>query len=666
MHLQYKKLPKLAPILIATFLVCILFLTGGLSSLSLVLRILFVLALPGFSILQLTASDEFDLLEILFLSPIIGITVTSLIALYLSLLNIAINALTVIIAVLSLSIPLLLYSWKRGKLKKKSFKISLTPTTISILTFLITVSVFMITLPIPRNGILIPNGDDPATSTLAATLIVQQGKIPQSWAPYFPEQSSFAYSPGYPSVLAFLFLLDTTTTMPALATLFAVLFALIPCQIFILTRKLIGDLRIALFSAATLALLSDAFYLMTSYGRFPALFGVALTLNLLIFSYLYSINGKYKFLLLSGITLAGLFLAYTTSFITATLFVILFFSSGLIFFKNKKMHCLGGAIIIILSVILAFPWIFNIVNRLAIELPAREYEALVTWFNMYSLQSNIGITSIVLYYGYWLLLLGIIVLLLIMVRKRGSSFLLAWFLSICLLMSNEIFQFHFPDWYYLQSWTFLNPLLTFPFSVLAGIVVIKGYDFLRGRLRILSKKTIKIKSQNVLIVAIPILVAILGVTLTLFWIPLISNNMSGLVANRITTADYNAIQWISNNTPEDAVIFNDHWVGTPSIWIPVISHRRIVMPLLSISEAGWSDIMFTRQDESIIVAKNPNSSEALFILKKYEVSYIYLSNDWSVQVEKWRNNYEPYLFLQSPHYELAFNEENAWVIKVIY
>lgn len=535
----------------------------------------------------------------------------------------------------------------------------------SIITLLVSVSVLMIVLPIPRNGVLIPNGDDPATSTLAATLIVQQGKIPQSWAPYFPEQSSFAYSPGYPSILAFLYFLDTTNPLPALATLFAVTFAILPCQIFILARKLTEDLRVALFSAATLALLSVAFYQMTSYGRFPALVGVALTLNLLIFSYLYSRNGKNKLLLLSGITLAGLLLAYTTYFITATLFVILFFSFGLIFLKNKKMYLLGGTSIIILSVILAFPWIYNIVSRLTTEVPAREYEALVTWYNTYSLQSNLGLTNIIMYYGYWLFLLGIIILLFIMVRKRASSFLLAWLLSICLLISNEIFQFHFPGWYYLQSWAFLNPLLTFPFSVLAGIFVIKAYDFLRERLRILSKRII-VKSHKVPIVAAALLVAILCVTLTLFLNPLINNNMSDLAANRITTADYNAIQWISNNTPEDVVIFNDHWVGTPSIWIPIITHRRIVMPLLSISEAGWTDIMFTRQDESVIIARDPNSTEALSILKKYEASYIYLSNNCSVPVEKWRNNYNSSLFLQSPHYELAFNEENAWVIKVIY
>ena len=152
----------------------------------------------------------------------------------------------------------------------------------------------------------------------------------------------------------------------------------------------------------------------------------------------------------------------------------------------------------------------------------------------------------------------------------------------------------------------------------------------------------------------------------MFLAPSINGNLVLLQKNRISTADYNAIQWISNNTPEDSVIFNDHWVGTPSIWIPIITHRRIVMPMLSISEVGWTDIMFTRQDESIIVAREPNSPEALSILKKYEVSYIYLSNNYTDQVKEWRNNYDARLFLQSPHYELAYNEENAWVIQVIY
>jgi hypothetical protein len=658
---------KLTPILIGVFPACALFLVGGFSALSLALRILFVLVLPGFSILQATVSDEFDFLERLFLSPVIGIAFTSLLALYLSLLDIPINETAVITAVLLLSVPLLLYSWKRGKLKKTSFKSHFTPATFLFLTFLITASIVMIAMPIPKNGILIPTGDDPASPTLVATMIVQQGKIPRSWAQYCPQQASFTYPPGYPSVLAFLYLLDTSNSIPALAVLFASLFALIPCQIFVLTRRLTSDIRIALCSAAFLALLSAGFYQMVTMGRFPALVGLALTLNLLLFSYLYSSSGKPKLLLLAGISFASLFLVYSTSFIIAALFIVLFFSFALFFFKRKKASLAGAAAIIALGIALALPWISNVLGGLTVEVPTREYDALVTWFNVYSLQNNMGSTSIFMYYGYWLLLLGIIALFTVAIRKRMASFLLAWFLSISLLMSNEIFHFHFPGWFYLQSWNFLNPNLTLPFSVLGGIVVVKVYDFLKDRFRNVLCTLVKKCRQNVLIATVSLLAVILGAAVIVLWAPAaINDNLRGLQDNRISTADYNAITWISNNTAEDAVIFNDHWVGTSSIWIPIISHRRIVMPMLSISEVGWTDMMFTRQDESFIVSRDPNSTEALSILKKYEVSYIYLSNSYSAQVEGWKNNYNASLFLQSSHYELAFNEENAWVIRVIY
>ena len=653
------------PILIIFFPVFILFLIGGVSALSLAGRILFVLFLPGFSILQVATEGEFGFFERLILSPIIGITFTSLLALYLSALNIPINEITVIMSVLLLSIPLLAYSWKRGGLRKASFKSSFPPSTYFVLTLLVTFSIILIALPIPKNGILIPNGDDPASPTLVATMIVQQGKIPQSWAPYFPEQTSFTYPPGYPSVLAFLYLLDTSNPIPALATLFAALFAIMPCQIFVLTRRLMSDHRVALCSAASLALLSFGFYQMVIYGRFPALVGLALTSNLLLFSYLYSSTGKPKLLLLAGISLGSLFLVYSTSFIIATLFIILFFSFSLFFFKNKKESLIGVATIITLAIALAIPWILNIFNRMMVEVPTREYEALVTWFNTYSLQNNIGSTNIFVYYGYWLLLLGIIVSLIIKARKRIGSFLLAWFLSICLLMSNEIFQFHFLGWYYLQSWNFLNPNLTLPFSVLTGVAIVKAYDLLKERLRNFSRKIMKNQRQKVLVVAIPLLAIILGAAVIIFWAPAINENLKSLQNNRISTADYNAMLWISNNTPEDAVIFNDHWVATPSIWIPIISHRRIVMPVLSISEVGWTDIMFTRQDESIIVARYPNSTEALDILERHNVSYIFLSNHVSAQVQEWRNNFDAHKFLSSSHYELAFNEEDAWVIRVI-
>lgn len=666
MHLRHQQFPKYTPIVIGLFLVLVLFLVGGISALSLTGRVLFVLFLPGFSILQVTVPDEFDFLERLILSPVIGIVFTSLMALYLSLLNVPINEQTVILSILLFSFPLLAYSWKRGGLRKTSFKSSTTSSTYFILTLLIVISIVLISVPFPKNGILIPMGDDPATSTLAATMIAQQGKIPQSWAPYFPEQTSFTFPPGYPSVIAFLYLLDPLMSMPVLVSLFSVFFAIIHGEIFILTRRVLHDDRIALCAAAFSALISIGFYQMIVNGRFPALVGLVLTLNLLLFSYLYAVTGKRKLLLLAGITLASLFVAYTVSFITATLFVILFFSFRLIFSKHRKESLLGVATIIIMGIAVSSPWIFNIFNRLMVQVPAREYEALLAWFNMYSVQSEIGSTNLFMYYGYWLFLFGIAGLLIISVRRRIGSFLLAWFLSIFLLMLNEIFKIHFPSWYYLQSGAFLNPMLSVPLSVLAGIGFVKAYDFLKKRYQNSSRKLMKTNLHFVVIAALLLSTFILGATIVV-WKPEISNNfMSTLQTNRISTADYNAMMWISKNTPKDAVIFNDYWVGTPSTWIPVISHRRITMPLLSISEVGWSNIMFTRQDESIIVARNPNATEALSILKKYDVSYIYLSNHVSHQVEEWRNNYDAYLFLQSPHYKLAFNEDNAWVIKVIY
>jgi asparagine N-glycosylation enzyme membrane subunit Stt3 len=224
-------------------------------------------------------------------------------------------------------------------------------------------------------------------------------------------------------------------------------------------------------------------------------------------------------------------------------------------------------------------------------------------------------------------------------------------------MLNEIFKIPFPGWYYLQSAAFLNPTLSLPLSVLTGIGFVKAYDFLKNRLHS-SRKLMKANLHVILIATLLLPTFFLGVNTIVA--------RTDVQTCRISIADYDAITWISNNTPKDAVIYNDHWVGTPSTWIPVISQRRIIMPLLSISEVGWSNMMFTRQDESIIVAKYPNSTEALSILRKYNVSYIYLSNNVSAQVEEWRDNYDAHLFLQSPHYELAFNEDNAWVIKVVY
>jgi len=657
MGLRHKQFSKFALVVAGLFLVFVLFLVGGVSALSLMVRILFILFLPGFSILQALFSGDLDFLERLVLSPIVGVAFTSLVALYSSLLSAPISEPTVIVFVLLFSVPLLAYSWKRGGLKKVSFKLPPMSSTYLALIVLTVVSIVLVSLPFPKNGILIPVGDDPATSTLAATMIVQQGRIPQSWAPYFPEQSSFTYPPGYPSVMAFLYLLDPSVSMPVLVSLFSIFFVVVHWEVFVLTRRVLHDDRVALCSAAFSALFSIGFYQMIIMGRFPGLVGLALTLGLLLFSYLYSITGKGRLLLLAGITLASLFVTYTVSFLTAALFVVLFFSFRLIFSKQRKASLLGVATIIIVGIALSAPWVLNIVNRLMVEVPQREVLALLSWFSLYSVRGEIGIANVFMYYGYWAFLSGIVALLLVFVRRRLGGFLLAWFLSIFLLMLNEVFRIHFPGWYYLQTGAFLNPTLSLPLSVLAGIGFVKAFDFLRKRFQYSPGQLVKAKLLSVLMAALLVLTLFLGAQTIVA--------RTELQTNRVSTADYNAMMWILNNTSEDAVIFNDCWVGSPSTWIPAICHRRVVMPLLSLSEVGWTNIMLTRQDESLIIAKQPNATEALSILKKYDVSYIYLSNNVSAQVQEWRNTYDAHLFLQSPHYELAFNEENAWVIRVI-
>ncbi len=538
MRFRSQQIQKFTPIVIGFSLLFVSFLVGGLSALSLIAKVLFVLFLPGFSILHVIVPDEFGFLERVILSPIIGIAYTSLMALYLSTLNVPINEFTIIFSVLLLSVPLLAYSWKRGKLSRTSFKSSITPSTFFILTLLIVASIVLISLPFPKNGILIPLGDDPATSTLAATMIAQQGKIPQSWAPYFPEQSQFTYPPGYPSVIAFLYLLDPSTSMPILVSLFSAFFAIIHGEIFVLTRRISHDNRIALCATAFSALLSIGFYQMMIYGRFPALAGVALTLCLLLFSYLYSITGNRKLLLLAGVSLASLFVTYTVSFITATFFIILFFAFGLILFQNKKRSVLGCLTVIVMGIALSSPWVFNILgSRLMIEVPVKEYQTLLVWFDVTSLRSEFGSANLFMYYGYWLFLFGIVCLLFVFFRKRIGSFLLAWFLSIVLLMLNEIFKIPFPGWYYLQSGVFLNPTLSFPLSVLAGVVFVKLYDFLKNRLRYSSRKFMK--------TYLPLLI-VASFLLSTFYFeskPIVAN--AEIQTNRISTADYNAMIWIS-------------------------------------------------------------------------------------------------------------------------
>jgi hypothetical protein len=646
----------IAFVVILFCLVAAVVIAGGFSALSIMGRIAFVLFLPGFAILQALVPEHFDLGEKVILSFIIGFAYSSLTALYFSFLKVAINAYTVVLSVLLLSVPLLVYSWRKGTFMS-SLKAPIKSSSYIILILLLVVSVIFLSMPWSDNGIVFPIGDDPATSTLAATLIAQQGKIPQSWAPYFPDQSTFAYSPAYPSVTAFLYLLDTSISIPVIATYFLAFFAIINAEVFVLIKRIFNNERVALVAAAFTALGSLSFYMMAQNGRYPALIGTALTLSLILFTYLYANTGSRKLLLLAAISFAGTFLAYSVSFITSLIFVLCFFIFKLIFSDKKKQTVLGATGLLGVGIALCLPWVANIVSRLSMKTPPREVDALITWFGGATVKAQFGASNILSYYGYWVLLIGILGVLVYFIKAKGARILLAWFLSTIVLLANEIFLIRFPGWYYLQTAAFINPLVSFILLVLLGVGVAKGFLLLRNK-KFFSGH--KYRSRFFSLIFVILLLASIGVG---------ANRVVehlGHNTNRIPAADMHALTWLSENTPQDSVIYTDHWVGVGSIWIPVISHRQVTMALLSISEVGWSDSMFTRQDESLIVTKDPNSTEALNILYQYNASYIYLSDHYSQQVEAWRNNYNVTKFQESNHYQVVFQEQNAVIIKISY
>lgn len=647
---------KYTLIAIGLCLVILLAVFGGASGFSLLGRVLFVLFLPGFAILQAITSRDFSTLEKLVLSPITGMVYTMLTSLYLSTLGMPINDVSIFVSVLSVSIPLLAYSWRKGRLIF-TFKSAYVAPSHLVLVALLIISIVLLMLPLPKNGIFLPMGDDSATSSLAATLISEQGKIPLSWAPYYPEQNQFSFSPGYPSIIAFLYLLDPSLSIPFLVAFFSGFFAIIHCEVFIVVRRVSNDVRIALLAVVFSVFASAGFYQMMIYGRFPALVGVVLTLGLLLFSHIYLVRGNRKMIILAAAMLAGLFLTYTVSFITAFFCLALLFTVALIVYPNRKHSLFGGILIASLGVALSLPWFLNVLSRLAIQVPMKEQQALILWFAHTSLKNFVFQGNLFLYYGYWFILFTLTGVLVYHIRNRAGSLILAWFLSIVLLMFNEFPKIQFSGWYYLQSGAFLNPQLSFPFVLMAGFGFVKLYDLLKNKLPSTRYSIKKIVPH--------LIVTVLLITTFYFSSnPLIAN--ASLQINRIDAADYNAIMWLANNTPDDSIIFNDHWVGTASEWIPALAHRRIIMPLLSISEVGWTNTTFTRQNESFTIARSPCSNETLAILKCYNVSYIFLSNKYSDQVQQWRTMYDPQLFLESPHYEKAFNQENAWILKVKY
>lgn len=155
----------------------------------------------------------------------------------------------------------------------------------------------------------------------------------------------------------------------------------------------------------------------------------------------------------------------------------------------------------------------------------------------------------------------------------------------------------------------------------------------------------------------------------------ITRNLRALSSlSPFSQADARAMQWIAQNIPKDALIFNairdveaGVFIGGSGQWIPTLTSRKILLPALSLTE----DVLDPRVANRLLVmrgidAKLAGEKNFLEILRSYNIQYIFLSPSQMQTRRTLFENIDPEQFLSSPYYKLEFQDRDTYIFSVLY
>jgi hypothetical protein len=226
-------------------------------------------------------------------------------------------------------------------------------------------------------------------------------------------------------------------------------------------------------------------------------------------------------------------------------------------------------------------------------------------------------------------ILGIIFL-----KRKEVALFSVWLASLLLLAAASFFDIRFPFWFLFFANRLID-LLFIPLALLSGIFIFE-----------IGKK------YYVLLLVLPL-------------IPYFYTGPQSNVLPPDFASDIHGITWLTENTDESAVILNDWWTGTGSSWITSLGNRRMIFPFLYINDHFFSILQIPERSRDVLwICLAPDSEESQKFLVEWDVDYIFLSS-YTENRAKWRRNlWNVNKMIESPNFELVFNENETYIFKI--
>jgi hypothetical protein len=357
---------------------------------------------------------------------------------------------------------------------------------------------------------------------------------------------------------------------------------------------------------------------------------------------------------LAAIAVAGLFMTHNRMTIFLLIFVGIYFLYKLIrgwrnvSIRNDLLPTF--ALILIVAIVIELSWIINfakvfgtkLVGMLLVGYQRSEFGGYYEWDLEYLIEFGTR-------WELWTLA-GLGLLISLRRKEMGGIYLLVGTLSVLVLAQTNLIGI--PP---LFSVLIVTIWLYFPVAILAGYSIAQMLRIIQERWPRRETLTIRFSSAAVVV---SILISLPGI-----W------NIGNLTLpdnGFVREADLQAMIWIEENIPEDALFYTSTHFWTPYLvhgldagyWIPYLANRETILPpepYLSDGELTYINFVNSRAHD---LSQQPDAEALHTLLNKYDATHIYIGNRQAYL------NHTEFEALPS-RYELIYDREEVWIFRAI-
>jgi hypothetical protein len=531
----------------------------------------------------------------------------------------------------------------------------LQPTTWTL------VAVFVVSLLVRLamvRDLAVPAWVDSVHHALIAQLIVDQGTLPASYLP-FVDLDTASYHAGFHSLVAAFHWLSGLDVAAAMLLIGQVLNALMVLAVYLLALELSRDRTVGLIAALLVGVVSPMPAYYASWGRYTQLTGLLILPTAVVFVRRALAASKpispsprggesWPWLLLAAVTLAGLFLTHyrVAAFCACYLLAYLL---GQRYGRGSRLRDLVGDGIRLTAMggsalALALPWFLPALTTLLLPKFKAWSAADPSVWDRFSWRYLTGGQ------GEYLVALAILGLVWALVRRKRFALALVLWIGLLFVLAS-LGTWGLPGGG-LANMVSVEISLFLPLAILAGYLVSELLAILRGTL---TRRWVG---------AHQVIVALLAVGVVL-WGARTTISLLNVDTVLFRQADEQAMRWIRENTPGDAVFLINPmpWSaylyagGDGGYWIGPLAGRRTLPPNLLYGLGSAEDIHAVNELCAAVLQHGAEPEMLWPLLRQWSVTYVYVGARGGVLSAR--------ALSESARFAVVYSRNGVWVFEVL-